>query len=272
MSIKTDSLKNLLKPFGLDEDESHIYSILAEEGLLTALQVSRKSKISRTKVYRILDKLAGLGLVSQSVDEMGAKFMVGSPKEFEKLVIERQHEVDIMKEKMPIIFEQLEALQFSGNNKDSRILYYKGLEGLKQITWNSLKAKDELLTMEIKDMDAFLDHGFAEKMREELVKRKIKSKTITNQSHIDAWTNVKEITTKDFWEIKYINPNALEIKFEVLIYNDVYCMYSYEDNEIFCVEIYNEKLAKMQKQIFQFMWVNARPFVVLDSHGSAKLI
>ena len=60
--------------------------------------------------------------------------------------------------------------------------------------------------------------------------------------------------------------------FEVLMYNDTYAMYSYENNEIFGVEIINPKLAAMQKQIFDFMWRHSRRMKMVSEGGAAIVL
>jgi hypothetical protein len=74
-----------------------------------------------------------------------------------------------------------------------------------------------------------------------------------------------------YWEIRHIPAKQLKIKFEILIYNDVYVMYRYQGREIFCVEIYNQELTDMQRQIFEYMWAKARKFKVLNRQGEAVL-
>lgn len=65
MSEQTDSLILLLKPFGITSEEIKIYLNLLEENTLSALSISRNLHISRTKVYRLLDKLIEKQLVIQ---------------------------------------------------------------------------------------------------------------------------------------------------------------------------------------------------------------
>lgn len=269
MSENSDKLKHLLKPFGLKTEESLIYLLLLEKGELTALNASRYSKISRTKVYRILDRLLSIGLVNERVDEMGSKFIANSPDELELLLIKKENEVRLLKESFQFIKSQLSSINPEKQSK-TKVLYYRGVDGLEQVSWNSLKANAILRTYEIKDMNVFLDYGFNEKMREEIVKRNILIETISNQTWIDGWTNVVDVATKH-WQIRYIDPYLLTMKQEILIYNDVYAMYNYEGDDVFCVEIYNEKLADMQKQIFDILWATAQELTILDNHGTAKL-
>jgi bisphosphoglycerate-independent phosphoglycerate mutase (AlkP superfamily) len=69
---------------------------------------------------------------------------------------------------------------------------------------------------------------------------------------LKEWTKVEELVEK-YWEARYIDPKKFEIKTEILIYNEVVAMYDFR-KEIFCVEIYNQNLAEMQKQLFEFIW------------------
>ncbi len=62
---------------------------MLECGKLSALEISRKLHMGRTKVYRILDKLIGDELAVNEYDEIGFKF-VASPPEKLDLLIARQ--------------------------------------------------------------------------------------------------------------------------------------------------------------------------------------
>ena len=271
MSEQTDSLLSLLKPYGLETDEGRVYLELLENGVASALVLSRNLKIARTRVYRILDKLERLGLVVMRLHERGSRFEASNPKKISMLVSQKEIEAEKLKQNLPILEEQL--LKVGGKDRQkSKVLYYKGLEGLKQVTYNSTKADGELLTMEIQDMNAFFKHEQAEEMRLKFVENKIKIRTLTNATKIDAWTQKATEMVEKYWEIRQIPESQLRIKFEVLIYNDAYVMYRYTDGEIFCVEIYNQELSDMQRQIFEYMWRQANKFKVLNNRGKAVLV
>ncbi|EKD96520.1 MAG: hypothetical protein ACD_24C00009G0001 [uncultured bacterium] len=42
------------------------------------------------------------------------------------------------------------------------------------------------------------------------------------------------------------------------IYNDVLALYNWHKGEVFGVEIYNDKITAMQKQIFEVLWKMAK--------------
>jgi hypothetical protein len=115
-----------------------------------------------------------------------------------------------------------------------------------------------------------LNRGFAELARKEFVSNKVDVHELTNESSFSGWTNVVELVEK-FWNVRYISKSELEMDFEMLVYNDVFAMYNEIEGEIFGVEIHNEKLAKMQKQIFDFIWGKAEEMKILDKHGTGEL-
>lgn len=271
MSEQTDNLLSLLLPYGLETDEARVYLELLENGVGSALTLSRSLRLARTKVYRILDKLEKVGLVVIHLHERGQRYEAANPKQLSILITDKEQTVAKLKSSLVILEEQLGRIVNAGK-KESKVLYYRGVEGLKQVTYNSLRAKGELLTFEIKDMNAFFDYDYAEAMRLKFIERKIHIRTLTNVTYVAPWTDIAGEMVEKFWEIRHIPEAQMRIKFEILIYNNVYVMYRYKEKEIFCVEIYNQELADMQRQIFEYIWQKARRFKVLNKQGEAKLI
>jgi sugar-specific transcriptional regulator TrmB len=256
MSKQTDKLNDLLKSFGLSSEEASIYLFLLKEGQKSALEISKNVKMGRTKVYRILEELTGKGLVNEKLDELGKKFEASSIDKLEMLVSEKEAELENLKSSKDEIFKELEFFKGKTDEK-SKTLYYTGAEGLKQITWNSLKAKKELYIFEIgQSMTPFTGEKFSEKVREELVLRKIFTYQLTNFKRIEPYTQIEQLV-ENFWEVRYIDPKELSLDFELLIYNNVVALYTYRNDEYFGVEIYNNDLASMQRQLFEFVWSKA---------------
>lgn len=269
MSDQSDTLISQLTKFGLGREEAEIYLLLLKDSSLSALAISREIKIARTKVYRLLDKLIVRGLVRQKLDERGLKFEAVSHTHLETLLIQKEQEVDVLRDTLPHLVRQLETVAAQGRTK-SKVLYYTGVEGLEQVTWNCLKARDTLRIYEVAaSMSVFIDEDLAEKIRQEFTDRQIKIRQLTNISHLKPFTRVPGHVK--LWQVRYIDPAKLNLKFEVLIYNDVFAMYQFTGGEQFCVEVYNENLAAMQKQLFDFIWNQARKMKILNDRGEAIL-
>lgn len=270
MSDRTDNLISLLSPFGLSAEESKIYLDLLKNGVLTALQISRNIQIGRTKVYRILDRLIRLNLVSQQYDDSGMKFVANEPTQFDWLLTKRESELSSLRQRLPEVVTTLQRHMGSGE-PGSKTLYYKGVSGLLQVNYNLLHAEGEFLSYEIDTAESYLSHADAEQLRHELVDAKIKTVTLTNKTHFPAFTDITKLVT-DWWEIRYIDPEIFKVTADVFIYNNVYAMCNYvKQHDVFCVEIYNDSLASMQRQLFWNLWRQAVPLKILSPHGEAKL-
>lgn len=270
MSDQTDILTRTLARLGLTPEEVEIYLHLLENGTKSALEVSREIHMARTRVYRLLDKLETSGLVTQKFDTLGLKFTASPYQQLELLVAQRQSELDSLRASMPSVFAQLGALHRKSLS-GSKVYYHHGIDGLKHVTWNSLRARRELRIMEVSEnMTAFLPPEFSEKVREEFAIRKTHIKQLTNQPRIHAFTKI--VHHVRLWEARYIDPKELTIKSEILIYNDIMALYHYLNNDIFCVEIESADLARMQTQIFDFIWSHAKSMKKIGEFGEAKVV
>ena len=272
MSDQTDNLLNLVKPYGLSDDEGKLYLLLLKSGFQTALTISRELHMGRTKVYRLLDKLRDKSLVEFRVGDRGMSFGATSPHKFQQLVSSREKQLAALKANLPTLTTSLFALLGQGfNQQQSKVLCYEGLAGLKQVSYNITKAKDTVRVFEMEHLSDFLPWDFSEEVRQKLVDNKITTLDLTNKSSFGAFTDVKDMIAQ-YSQFRHIKPSLLKINFEVLIYNDVYATYSYKDQSIFCVEIYNKQLADMQKQIFDYIWQQAEPMMFVNDRGAARLI
>ena len=261
----------MLKKYGLGESEARVYLCLTGQGReMSVLEIARKMKSGRTPVYNALEKLEAKGVTGRIMGENGYSYtaMTDGLQEYWR---ERMQKIRRLDEQMPELANMIEGMRMATGYK-SRVEYYTGKRGLKQITYNSLKANGDLYIYEIKEtMDAFMDRESAEEYRGRWAKQGVKIHQLTNIKNFEAFTDVEEITG-ELWDVRHIAPEVLEIKFEMMIYNDVCVMYSTEGKEVFGVEIYNSNLAQMQKQIFSAMEKLGKPFEKIGRRGEARVI
>jgi sugar-specific transcriptional regulator TrmB len=269
MFIPSNTLIQSLRSYGLDIDEAKIYLYINKYGASTALKLSKELHIDRARVYRLLDKLIEKQLGVQKLGERGFTFDVAESKQFNYLLSEKEVELNSLKTELPLLLEQLKEDR-SDNATDSGVKYYRGKQGLKQITWNSLKANKKLRILEVNpEMSAFMDKKLAEETRREFVKRRIHIKQLTNLKETLDFTEVKDVTK--YWELRHVDKKLLSIDSEMLIYNDVVALYNVRGKDIFCVEIHDKRLAGMQKQIFDFIWNQSLQMKLIGEKGKALL-
>ncbi len=272
MSDQTDNLVHLLKPFGLTIEESRIYLLLLAKGSLSVLTISRLLRLGRTKVYRILDRLIAKGLVLQTLKSRGLSFEAQSYHQLDFLIKQKESQLDTLKKSIPMVFEQL-AKPDPTHGSPAKVVYYKGKDGLKQVTWNSTKAHGILRVIEMaNDMSDFLDQEFSEKVRQEFINQKLtSSRQLTNLVHLKPYTQVSEFALM-IQDYRYIDPNIFTIEIEMLIYNQVVAIYQFKDNQVFCIEIYNQPLTRMMQQFYDLLWNQAQPMQKIGEQGEAKVV
>jgi sugar-specific transcriptional regulator TrmB len=269
LSTKSDSLTNSLIDLNLSRNEALLYIYLSQNEKRSALEISRDMKISRTKAYRILEALVKKGFVEEIIDYPGRRFKAKSYDVIEKLIREESERVQKLQASLPSLLNQLESLQLQSRS-NSKITYHKGIDGLKQITWNSIKADKELRIFEVdQDMSKFTGTSFAERVREEFSMKGTMTKQLTNSPSIEGFTDNEEYVNRCM-QVKYIDPKRLSLDFELLIYNEVVALYSTAEEEPFGIEIYNKDLARMQKQIFDFIWDGSVKMIV-GERGEARI-
>lgn len=137
-------------------------SILLERGAKTPLDLSRETNINRSKIYRYLDRLKAKRLIEEADKGRGLTIKAANPDSLQLFILEKEQQLRNQKELLPDLMKELAALPATGGKSGFEVKHYHGTEGLKQMLWNHLAAKKEILVF-----------GFAETIRQEQVDRKI---------------------------------------------------------------------------------------------------
>lgn len=242
-----------LASLGLDEVEIHIYLHLLESNSKTPLELSRDTNINRSRIYRYLDRLKAKKLIEEINSGRGLTLKASSPNNLELLIIEKEQEIKIQRENLLNIIKELTTLP-TDQPKSIEIRHYHGTEGLKQMLWNHLSAKKELLVFGYENRNNIAGKDYAEKIRFEQVERKITKIEIENATDQgDYWyTNVADWGT--YYKSRYIPPKILDIKQYQVIYNDTISILSWNSGIKVGVEIANSPFVDMYKQIFWKFW------------------
>jgi predicted transcriptional regulator len=253
---------------GLEFYEAKIYLSLISNGINTAWYLSKEVSIPRTTVYRYLKSLVDKGFVVERLEGNRKKFEALVREKFENLINQKQQEFLAVKEESITLVKELSSLA-TLDISNYKVLHYRGIEGLKQVTWNATRAKGAFRIFEIDQLNSVIDNKFAEGMRREYAKMPIEFRQLTNKTIFTDFTKVTEHIQQ--WRLKYLPRDILDIKVETQIYNDVVCMYDYTGPEVFILEIYNQKLADMYKQMFDTYWGVAKNMKIVSPYGAAIL-
>lgn len=267
MSKTVNMLQKLLRTLELSADESLVVGSMYD-GHTKATDIAKDTKLSRSKVYRIFEKLLDRGVITQEERDYGSQFFPPKLADLENFVKEQKRSIDEMETAVDELKIHIESLH-EKNTPKSKVLHYYGELGYKQVNWNSTKAKKELRIYEFETLTDLTDERFAEDVRMELVKNSIKILQLTNHKRFEDYTNV--IDLMKLWEVRYIDPQILDITSETMIYNDTFTSYENKGNDVLIIEVENPQLAKMQKQMFDNAWNIAKPLTITSPNGAAVL-
>lgn len=266
MSLSKDTIQDKLLELGLEEGESALYLHLLSDSPKSVLELSRELKLGRNIVYRLVSQLQEKSLVKEVQSSSGLKVSADSYRNLELLIERKKRELQQIESSAGELFGSLAELASASDQSGLR--YYSGPEGMRQITLHSLEAQKELLILEIAEMTKFMSYGEAEIVRQEFVKRAIRTRQLTNAKAPKPWTEIRDLY-RHYWEPRYISPDFLRIDFEVLIHNDTVAMYSFLEDKMWGIEVYSPALASMQKQLFNFVWRHAKPMKIHDDGGAS---
>lgn len=130
----------ILKEIGLDDYEIKIYLALLQERTSTAMAISRRTKIERTTVYRVLESLIDKGLASFIVENKVKKFNAIAP---EKLLIQLKEKEEELKKILP----ELNNLSKLRKDVEPNIEIYRGLSGIKSMIRDILVLRKDYITI-----------------------------------------------------------------------------------------------------------------------------
>lgn len=240
---------------GLDEEEIGIYNALHKQGDLSILQIARILELPRTSVYRKFEKMKSMGIVEEVIGEYTTKVKAANPDDIEYLFLQKKRDYEHFQEAWPKIKNSLQQLTQTAD-KFTKVYYYQGQEGMARMSWQALYAKEGLRGYTYRQYAEVLGKKETESFKERWAETGKFGKEIYSDTYVNSITENPNLETGDWirWESRYIAPVVLTIEQQLDIYDDVVAFYGRQGNELFGVQIVNEKIAKFQKQLFDIVW------------------
>ena len=264
-SPEEKALKLFLTSLGLSPDEAAIYKTLCDHGSLTTLELARKTTIPRTRVYRTLEKLRSQKLVEEIIDEHRTLAAAVSPDRLNKLLKNKQNQVAELTQLFPQVQSYLNQ-QINRRQPDTNVKFYKGVSGIQQMASNVLNASGEIVGYTQTDFDPVVGNKFATWFYNEIIANNLHMRDIYSDRYIDSVGGVTHLgqtppNISGHFASRYLPPEKIDVVHTLDIYNHTVAFYDWQgpESEIFGVEIYNPKVAAMQKQIFELLWNLAIP-------------
>ena len=201
-----------LKEAGLTDGETRVYLALLELGASTIGPILEKSSITRSIIYRILEKLIQKGLVSYIIKEKTKYYQASAPSKLLDYVESREKQLQINKNKIQEMIPQLILKQKLAKKSEANI--YEGFKGLMTAYENrylKLKAGDEVVLYGLPSKQPEFYHAYWQKANAKLDKLGIKSRLLYHPDVTDENLNSLKDLCKEVMK---------EYKTELLIEDD----------------------------------------------------
>lgn len=249
------NVTDFLSGLGLTDEEAKIYLTLSQKGILTALELSRATNINRTRVYRLLEKLKKVGIIEEVIDEHRKLAKAADLDVIELMVRDREMKAKELRENFPTILNLLHGERVI-SQPGTKVLFYRGKEGIRRQIWNTLRAQREVVGYTYRSVKELIGEYY-QAWKDEFVRRKLFFRDIYSDDYLESIKNdPKEsiILPRKSNTSRYVPSSILDINHQIDIYNEVTSFYNWHEGEVFGVEIYNQKVADMQKQLFEIVW------------------
>jgi predicted transcriptional regulator len=246
-----------LRQLGLSADDCAVYMALLE-GPASHLQVARKTGVNRTKVYRVAENLIRRGLIVEVTDDTGRELAANNPANLEIALTTAEEALKAQRQTYSETLPSLQELYNSGalpNAHDFIVNTYDGVDGFKQMLWNELRTKDQLLVLGGGSLQELIGNfRWAEKHRAKSLEAGYNIRELLNpHDKLGNFTENQEYIDK-IYSNRHIATTTLPLKQQVAIYNDTVAIYDWHDDQKVGLEIVNEAYAETQRKIFEHYW------------------
>lgn len=235
--------------WGLTEKEAKVYNSLAKRIECSAYQLFLDTKIPKTTIYEILEKLTNLGLVSSSRKNGIKNFTAESPNRLVRILEEK---MDITKELVPLLLSR------PHNDANPNVKLYLGSDGKNKVLEDILDTCERAKQKELFVIPGLELYDDIPKYMKKWIKRKEAMKlfslviTEDNPEHIAP----KIYQNSIYRETRLIQPEYMTTT-GINIYPGKVALYSKVNNIEHSMIIESPSIHDSFKRFFMFMWAHA---------------
>lgn len=248
-----EELISILKNAGLTDGEAKVYLALLTLGESKVGPVIKTSRISRSKVYDILERLIQKHIVSK-VEKKGVFwYQALPPNTLLNIVKQKEHQLKREQELLQKALPQLAQLQ---PKQKINVVIYEGFEGFKAMIDRMIQEftpKDVYEAMGISETTESMRH-YARKIYEAQKIKKFKARSI-----FDEKGAYKIEERKTAWHEIRILPKGWHTPASFTVYGDTVGIHTGKEETIISIVIKNQEIAKSFRAAFEAMWKMSRP-------------
>lgn len=260
MLTDTQAIRSYFAKLGLEKEIADLYLALHAFGPQTISELSRTSKVERTRIYRLIDTLLASNLIEVETHYKRGIIKAAPIANLHILISQKEQELKSLQDELELIEQVLARNSLS--SPAARVQFYRGPEGHKQMMWNEARSGAQVLAIVQQIEPIRTGKGFFDRWVEECNK----NGTAYREIHSDdfrkgytEWYKKHDTARLKTFEARYVSPKTFRIHHSTDIYNDVVAHYQWKDGEIFGFEVYSKEIADEQRQFFELLWEKSEP-------------
>jgi sugar-specific transcriptional regulator TrmB len=260
MSSKT-TLHTYFAKLDLEPEIADIYLALQTDGPQSISQLARSTGLDRIKIYRLMDALKSSGIIEIETQYKRSVLHAAPIENIHILIAKKEQELKGLQDGFA---EIASTINHAGQGLTStRVQYYQGLDGLKQIFWNQTRSKGESFSILYENMQHQTKLSYFERWVRICNERDLRFRSIIGDTFVStqqAWYSTHNNERLKNWQARYIPDSVFPISHSMVVYDDVVVYFSGHTDHIFGVEIHNKEIADGQRRFLNMLWQQSQPF------------
>lgn len=260
MLTDTTAIHTYFAKLGFEPEIADLYLALHTYGPQSISELSRNSKVERTRIYRLIDKLLDSNLIEVESHYKRGIIRAAPIANLHILITKKEQELKSLQDELELIQQVL--ARNSLNSPATRVQFYSGPEGAKQMFWNETKAKTEILSVLYENMQIKTNSAFFERWAAACNDKGLHFRGVVGDEFLasqENWYSTHQNERLKHWEQRYIAKHDFPITHSTIIYDEIVAYFNWKDGEIFGIEIYNKDIANAQRAFFDMLWAKASP-------------
>ncbi len=245
-----------LREAGLTEGETKVYLALNEIGLSTIGPILEKSRITKSIIYRILDRLIEKGLVSYVIKDKTRHYQAAQPEKILEYIDTRKREMDENKAKVEAMLPELLLKQKMSAKSEATI--YEGFKGIMTVydkRFDKLKKGDEYFFFGLPAEQPAYYHAYWQKDHVKRAKKGIRVKMLYNPK-----VSEEVLRNRNGFKLCEARRMPLDVTTPawILGYKDVTVIGLPLADRPFAFEIVNQEVADSFRSYFEWFWKRSK--------------
>ena len=245
-----------LKEAGLTDGEIKVYLALLQLGISSIGPILEKSRVTKSIIYRILDRLIEKGLASYIIKEKTKHFQAAQPEKLLDYIEQRKKELEENKKKVQELLPELLLKQKLSKKSEATI--YEGFKGIITVhdkRFQKLKKGDEYFFFGLPAKQPDYYHAYWQKDHQKREKLGIKCRLLYNEK-------VDDLTLKNRNFFKLCDARRMSIDLDtpawILGYKDTIVIGLPLADKPLAFEIINQEVVDSFKNYFEWFWKKSK--------------